>query len=44
VTVSVVSNFAYDTWYRLAVSSGIMDANGQPIVGYTLEFKTQSEM
>lgn len=44
VTVSALSNFAYDTWYRLGVSPGIMDANGQPIVGYTLEFKTQPEM
>jgi len=44
VVVMVQSNFAYDTWYRLAVSPGIMDASGQPIVGHTLEFKTQSEM
>jgi hypothetical protein len=43
VTVSVASNFAYDTWYRLSVSTGIMDANSQLIVGYTLEFKTQPE-
>jgi hypothetical protein len=41
--VSASSNFAYDTWYRLSVSTGIMDANSQLIVGYTLEFKTQPE-
>lgn len=41
VIVMAKFNFAYNTWYRLWISRGIMDAGGNPIEDYTLEFRTQ---